>query len=187
MLIIFLSIIAVWTLLTLWVEKAGAARHWSFGDPSLEDRALVIFDPDPFYNLDEQVCTRFARSLAGHHWYVDVRTTRDARLHTHTNYALYVFCANTYNWAPDWSVSRFIRKDIDLHSKKVVAITLGAGSTKQSMRKLENMIRSKSADLIQSRTFWLLRPNDDSRMKEKNVQVALSMVDDWAAEFSMVK
>ena len=55
----------------------------------------------------------------------------------------------------------------------MVAITLGSGSTTRSKRLLEAALREKGTRLLASETYWLLRPNDESRMEEPNVQVAL--------------
>lgn len=179
-----LGIIAVvWGLLTLWVEKQGPARTWDFGR-SGERTALLVYDPDPIYNLDEQVCKAFAQSLSEKGWYAGVKTVSAAAGVSTANYDLVVFCANTYNWAPDWAITRFIRRNDGLQGRNVVAITLGSGSTHQSKRKMEALLRAQHARLVDSRTFWLMRPNDESRSGEKNVAVALSMVHQWAEGIS---
>ena len=64
---IALGIIAVaWTALTFYVEKKGPAKRWRVGNDS-EQKVLIVFDPDPFYNLDEKVCMSFANALAEQH------------------------------------------------------------------------------------------------------------------------
>ncbi|MEL6141170.1 MAG: hypothetical protein AAFU67_06100, partial [Bacteroidota bacterium] len=96
---------------------------------------------------------------------------------------LYVFCANTYNYAPDWGVSRFIKTNHDLlKNKKVVAITLGAGSTESAQKKMEKLIRKKSANLLASKAYWLSRPNDESKPGENNVKVAIDMARKFGQE-----
>ena len=97
---------------------------------------------------------------------------------------LYVFCANTYNFRPDWAVSKFIRKQVDLAGKSVVAITLGSGTTGASQNVLETLIRDKKARLLDSRSLWLLRPNDESRMQESNVVVSVSMAYAWGEDIA---
>lgn len=68
-----------------------------------------------------------------------------------------------------------------------MAITLGSGSTNASKKAFEKIILKKEATLIDSKAYWLLRPNDESRMNEKNVQVAQSMVREWAKRLSNEK
>jgi hypothetical protein len=95
---------------------------------------------------------------------------------------LYVLCANTYNWAPDWAINRYVKSHSLLANKKVVAITLGGGTTARSKKLFENIIMSKNANLIDSKTFWLWRPNDESRMNEKNTKVIIDIVKQWVKE-----
>jgi hypothetical protein len=45
-------VIAGWTALTLYVETTGSSKQWVFESVNAKKTALVIFDPDPFYNLD---------------------------------------------------------------------------------------------------------------------------------------
>ena len=180
MLYFILIIILVWTGLTLWVEAEGPERNWQSGNDTKGRKALIVFDPDPIYNLDEQVCQAFARVLADNGWFVQTFTVKAAKKKLLTDYDLYLFCANTYNWAPDWAITRYIKKHLDITGKKTISITLGSGSTKRAKRIFENTILDKGGHMADSRTFWLLRPNDESRIKEKNVIVALSEVEEWA-------
>jgi hypothetical protein len=94
---------------------------------------------------------------------------------------LYILCANTYNWSPDWSVGNFIKNELP-NKKDVVAITLGAGTTGRSKRILESLIKDKGGKLIDSRTFWLWRPNDESAIQESNVSLVISLTKQWAED-----
>lgn len=174
-----LAIGAVWTFLTVWAERTGSKRSWQLGSQTAKKRALIIYDPDPFYNLDEQVSRSFGQALADGGMRVTVATVAAASEADNQPMDLYVFCANTYNFRPDWAVSDFIRKQTNLDSKSVVAITLGGGSTGASQKALETLIRSKKANLLDSHSLWLLRPNDESRMQESNVAVSVSMAYSW--------
>lgn len=177
-------IMAAWLILTLWAEAKGKAKQWHIGNPSSTKKVLIIYDPDPFYNLDQQVCQAFAEGLtASDSMDITISTVAAAGNITNQEFSIYVFCANTYNWRPDWAVSRFVKNHRQLKGKPVVAITLGSGSTRASQKALERMIRNKEANLIGSRSFWLLRPNDETR-KEKNVKVAVSMVKEWAKQIA---
>ena len=46
------------------------------------------------------------------------------------------------------------------------------------------MILDKKANLLDSRPLWLMKPNDESRAKESNVTVAVSMAYSWGAEIA---
>jgi hypothetical protein len=57
-------VIIGWTGVTVYVERTGPAKLWTFESANSKKAALVIFDPDPFYNLDEHVCISFGKALA---------------------------------------------------------------------------------------------------------------------------
>lgn len=179
-----LAIGAVWGLLTIWAESVGPKRSWQLGSQTAKRRALIVYDPDPFYNLDEQVSRSFGEALAHEGMHVTIATVAAAHDVDNQKIDLYVFCANTYNWRPDWAVSDFIQKRVNLEGKSVVAITLGGGSTEASQKALETLIRAKKANLLESRSLWLLKPNDESRMKESNVAVAVSMAHSWGEKIA---
>jgi hypothetical protein len=180
--VIIISII--WTLLTLWVESKGPARSWELGDKSSLKTALIVYDPDPFYNLDEQISKKFGEALAHHGMHVTVATVAAAGKLNVQTYDLYVLCANTYNWRPDWALTNFAEDELMLKNKSTVAITLGSGSTEESQQALEELIVEKNGDLIGSRSLWLMRPNDESRMEESNVAVSVSMAYTWGEEIA---
>ena len=161
-------------MLTLLVQIYGPEKSFQFGERIATQNALVVYHPDLFYNLDEQICKGFAEGLARQNWLVDVATVKAAKK-MEVEYDLYVFCANTYNWAPDWAISNFIKSHPNLEAKPAVAITLGSGSTGRAKRLLESQIKAKKAKLIDSQTYWLMRPNDETRMGESNVNVAIDM------------
>ncbi len=179
-----LAIGAVWTLITVWAERTGPKRSWQLGNPTAKKRALIVYDPDPFYNLDEQICRSFGQALADNGMRVSVATVAAAEISAHQPTDLYVFCANTYNWRPDWAVSDFIRQEQHLAGKSAVAITLGGGDTGASQKALETLISDKKADLLDSRSLWLLKPNDEARGTESNVAVSVSMAYAWGEEIA---
>jgi hypothetical protein len=176
-------ILIIWLLLSIWAEAEGPAVEKQSGNATTPRKALIVYDADPFYNLDEQVCTAFAEALAQNGFYCNVATVAAAKNNSAT-YQLYVLCANTYNWAPDRAVQGFIKSKKMPEGASVVAITLGSGSTESSKRKLERLITNHNYKLLDSKTFWLLRPNDETRMDEKNTKVALDLVKQWAKQIA---
>ena len=180
---IVVFILVAWFILTMWVEAEGPKKSWKFGVlPSSNDQILIVYDPDPFYNLDEQVCRSFGQAMADSGLHGMVATVSAAKELKDRDFAVYVLCANTYNWQPDWSVTSFIKKEITIKAKPVIAITLGSGSTEWSQKSFEKTIIGNGGLLIDSKSLWLLRPNDELRMKETNAGVAKSIVYDWALE-----
>jgi hypothetical protein len=128
----FIVLITGWAVLTLVVQKPGPKRNWDFGNSTTSKKVLIVFDPDPFYNLDEQVCLAVAQVLADSGFNVKVTSVSAAYESNPGSFDAYVFCANTYNWAPGWELTRFIKHQKSLNRKPVVAIALGAGTTMTS-------------------------------------------------------
>lgn len=111
--------------------------------------------------------------------YVRVVTVRSARALPDQSFDLCVFCANTYNWRLDWAVSNFINKQVVLKDKPVVVTTVGSGSTAAAQKALEKLIGDRGGQRLDSRSLWLLRPNDESRPEESNLKVSVSMAYAW--------
>jgi hypothetical protein len=170
-----------WGALTLVAEIRGPKKSWDLGDSSAKESVLIVYDPDPFYDLDQQVCLAFADVLTNEGMKVKVASVSAAEESNFSNFNGYVFCANTYNWAPDWALTKYIENQESLNKKPVIAITLGSGSTKRSQTKLEQLVIRKGGNIIDSHSLWLMRPNDEARMEEPNIQVAISIVRNWAA------
>lgn len=166
------AFLVVWAILTIWAEQPRIAPGMDFGPADSRLHAWVVYNPDPFYNLDRQVCEAFASAMAGAGWHVRVRTLADSPTDFRSGTDLFAVCANTYNWAPDRPSLRFIADAVGLEGKPAVAITLGSGSTSRSKRLLESALSQKKARVLLSETYWLMRPNDEARMEDPNVEVA---------------
>lgn len=171
---VIVIILMFWGILTIWAQYGGKQKSQSIGNKNSKRKALIIYNADPIYNLDEQICKSFAEGLSKNGFSSKITTVKLIK-NTNSDYDLYVFCADTYNWAPNWNITNFIKSHKNLSGKKVIAITLGSGSTERSQRKLEEVLKEKKVNLLDSKSYWLLRPNDETRMKEKNTAVANDM------------
>jgi hypothetical protein len=177
-------ILIVWCLLTAWAESRGPASLSKSGPSTAALSALLLYDPDPFYNLDEQVCLAYARGLTENGWKVTIATVAAAENIRDSSFTLYVLCANTYNWAPDRAITGFIQQKNSIRNRSVVAITLGGGSTERSKRIMDDEIRKAGGILVDSKTFWLWRPNDRARLKEPNVPITVDLVKQWSVKLA---
>lgn len=178
-------IAVIWVGLTLWVEMDGPAKSWQVGEEQWTRSALLVYDPDPIYDLDRQVCQAFAEGLAEQGIRSTVATVAAAEDIELARPDLFVLCANTYNWRPDRSIVHYVERTASLKGASVVALTLGSGSTEAAQRAFEERIRAVGARIIASRSSWLMRPNDEARMEEGNVAVAIDMTRRWAAELDV--
>lgn len=162
----------LWTALTIWVEIEGPAKWTQLGSPVDSLKVLVVYDPDPIYNLDEQICNEIARGIASGNIEVIVASVAATHENIIANFDAIVVCANTYNWAPDWAITRFIKSNPQFETLPVVAVTVGSGSTSASHHRLNKLLGSRGADVIDEHEWWLMRPNDKLRMEEENVKIA---------------
>ncbi len=177
-------VLAGWFCLTLYVEQKGPAKQWKLGSATGR-KALITYDPDPFYNLDEQVCLSFGKALAEQKMNVTIATVAMAETMQADTFAVRIYCANTYNWRPDWSITSFVRHSLTGRSDVTsAAITLGAGSTEASQNSFENVIVNAGGKLEASYSLWLWRPNDEKKMQEPNVEIAVAMAHDWGNELA---
>ncbi len=181
-LVILGSTLIVWIVLTVVVGKKGPEKVAVIGMPNAGHKALIVYDPDPIYNLDEKISKSFAEGLSEKGWVSKVVTVAAAKNFEKEFFDLYVFCANTYNWAPDRAIRNHIKNNDYLQGEHVVAITLGSGSTKRSQRLLEDLIKQKDAILIDSRTFWLMKPNTESKTKRSNSKIAVEKANNFGKE-----
>jgi len=177
-------ILLIWLVLTLWVQQSRPAASWSTVLEESRGTALIIYNPDPIYNLDAQLAGAFAEGLKKSGWTATVTSYETFQDSVPLGHNLYVIIANTYNWAPDWPTRHFIEKATWLEGESVAALTLGSGSTERSRRLLEEVLQMQRVDLIDSRTYWLLRPNDDFREDEPNVEVARQLVRQFAGDLA---
>ncbi|NNF81992.1 MAG: hypothetical protein HKM99_04565 [Flavobacteriaceae bacterium] len=172
-------VLLVWTGLTIWGQYSGKDFIYEFKAETELGSALIVFNPDPVYNLDEQVCKSFATGLQERNISSTVATVKSAMEQINDDFDLYVFCVNTYNWTPDWRLTNYIKEHPNLENARVIALTVGAGATMRAQRKLEWHLSDKGADLLGSEMYWLLKPNDENRMKERNVVVANELALDF--------
>lgn len=178
-------VIVGWTVITIYVEKTGPAKRLTLGTGQGKS-ALIVYDPDPFYNLDEQVCLAFGKAMANDGMTVTIVTVAAARtFKPEVPYDVLIYCANTYNWRPDWSITNYIEGHTSANSNTpIVAITLGAGSTESSQRNFEKTIISSGGKLLESYSLWLWRPNDETKTRQSNVDIAVAMAREWATQIS---
>lgn len=170
-----------WFALTVWVQFAGKQYSNNVTDRLSSARALIVYKPDPIYDMDKQLCSSLALGLKKHGFSSRIITTG---LVSDEDFDadLYVVCTNTYNFAPDWKMSNFIQRPEIKTTVPVAAMTLGAGSTKRAKRLWDKKIQSNKLNLVDSREFWLMKPNNEESTEERNVALACHMTMQWGEE-----
>lgn len=183
-LVSFTVLYALWIFFTTWADVGGNDIDMQYTADNERAKTLIVYNSDPMYNLDEQVCKAFAEGLKEKGISSNLVTNNNIAPYVYQYFDLYVFCANTYNFSPDSGIKKAVKRIQNIANKPTVAITLGAGSTKSSQKKFEYFLKCRDINVIDSRSFWLKRPNDSSRLDEDNVAVAKDKASQWAIEIA---
>lgn len=175
-------LVGVWGILTWSVQKERPARVTTYGFDDCTHQALIVYNPDPMYNLDEQVCRAFAKGLVSQNWTATVATVSGAKQLNPTDFNLLVVCANTYNFAPDKVVMNYIAEH-NLTAVKAVGMVVGSGTTEQAKKRLQAALAKARVELLSMEDYWLLRPNDETAPAElSNVEVAIQQAQTLGSE-----
>ena len=136
------------------------------------EAALVLYHPSRDAGFSDDLSLALAHGLAEAGLTVH-RSTVTRQTPTRPDaYALIAVVSNTYYWTPDLPTLRFLRR-AQLQGMSTLGLIGGAGSTARAERLLAEGLDGTGGDLIETRSFWLLRPNDESRLDEPNRKVAL--------------
>lgn len=174
-------LIVAWVTLTAVVEREAKYKLESLGGEGR--RALVLYHPSREARFSDDLSMAVAAGLQSAGFSVERATITEQ---TPTNLERYQFLAvvsNTYNWAPDWPTMRYLKR-VRLDGTAAVGVIGGAGSTGRSERLLAEALRATGAKVLGTRSFWLWRPNDETRMEEPNRKVGLDLARRFAADIA---
>jgi hypothetical protein len=165
---------------TVWVQRESGYRvdHLSDGGGM---RALVLYHPSRDAAFSDDLSLAVAEGLAAAGLAVDRATLTSLTPERPGGYAIVAVVSNTYYWAPDRPTLRYLRR-ARLEGTPVLGIIGGAGSTRRSERLLEAALEGAGATVLGTRSYWLLRPNDDTRTDESNRDVALELARQFARD-----
>lgn len=144
-------------------------------------RALVLYHPSRDARFGDDLSLAVARGFQDAHLSVDRATMTGDTPPSPAGYAIIAVVSNTYYWTPDRPTLRYLRR-ARLEGTPVIGLMAGAGSTGRAERILEEALRATGAQAVETRSFWLLRPNDESRPHESNRALATDLAQSFAAE-----
>lgn len=137
-------------------------------------RALVLFHPSRDARFSDQISEALAEGFKDAGLTVDRTTLTRTTPGAPEGYAIIGIVSNTYYWAPDRPTRRYLDR-ANLSGLPSLAIIGGAGSTGRAERMLGQALRDAGATVLGTRSVWLWRPNDESRMDEPNRGLALEI------------
>jgi hypothetical protein len=167
-----LALALAWAIISIIVELEGAYTLETLGRGTGKGRALVLYHPSRDAHFSDELSLAFAEGLTAAGFAVD-RATLTAATPAHPEgYALIGIVSNTYYWTPDLPTLHYLDR-ARLDGMAVVGLIGGAGSTGRAQRVLKAALDRTGATVLGAQSFWLWRPNDESRLSERNRAVAL--------------
>lgn len=155
---------------TVSVEFASPYRSESLGGAG-QKRALVLYHPSRDAHFSEELSLAVAAGFKAAGLSVERATMSNRTPADPQGYAIIAVVSNTYFWTPDLPTLRYLKR-ATLDSVPAIGVIGGAGSTGRSQRLLAAALRRTGARVLDTRSFWILRPNDESRIHEPNRAVA---------------
>ena len=170
-----------WAVISIVVERESEYVLETLGGGAGRGKALVLYHPSRDAHFSDDLSLALAQGLMGAGFEVDRATVTSTTPPRPSGYALIGVVSNTYYWTPDLPTLRYLRR-ARLEGLPVVGVIGGAGSTARSRRVLEEALRGTGAAVIHVRSFWLWRPNDETRPNKPNRQVALDLAKQLGTE-----
>jgi hypothetical protein len=135
-------------------------------------RALVLYHPSRDAHFSDDLSMSFSEGLISSGFSVERATITEDTPVEPNGYMLIAVVSNTYYWTPDLPTLHYLDR-ARLDGIPVIGIIGGAGATGRSERLLREALARTGADVLHTQSYWLFRPNDESRMDEANRAVAL--------------
>ncbi len=145
--------------------------------------ALLVYHPGRRGFL-HSVVQAFAGSLVSGGWRVEITTASHQAPTDLLGYDLLVLGGPTYFWTPVRPIRAYVRGLGDLEGEPTVTIVTGFGSTGRSKSILEALVQEANGKLVNSLTFFKLRPNDEEDPRP-NREVAMEMATRAGAAISV--
>lgn len=158
--------------LTVYVEVEAPYRLETLSEG--EPRALVLYHPSRDARFSDEVSLALAEGLKEAGLSVDRATLTRRTPAAPQGYARIIVVSNTFYLTPDMPTLSYLKR-AQLAGAPVVGVILGNGGTERAQRMLEAALRGAGADVVQMRAFWIMRPNDETRLHEPNRKVALDL------------
>lgn len=144
-------------------------------------KALILYHPSRDTRFSDDLSLALAQGLHQGGVQVDRATMSPGTPDAFHSYRLIAIVSNTYYWTPDLPTLWYLRR-AHLKSNALIGLIGGSGATDRAKEILAQSLRDTGSTLIGVRSFWLLRPNDKSRLSEPNRGVALDLARQFGRE-----
>ena len=164
----FLAVLAVVSVRVQIPAPAKIETLFSTGSP----RVLILYHPSRDTGFSDDLSLAFAKGLGDAGMAVDRATLNAATPISPIGYAGIAVVSNTYYWTPDLPTLWYLGR-ARWNNLPAVALIGGAGATHRSQKMLNLAVSAAGGRLLYSQSYWLLRPNDESRNDASNRSIAL--------------
>lgn len=175
-----LILLAGLTVVTITFEVESAYKQESLGGEG-HAKALVLFHPSRDARFSDDLSMALADGLIAAGYAVRRATLTQDTPGAPSEYALIAVVSNTCWWTPDLPTLRYLAR-ARFDGIAVIGLIGGAGVTGRSRRMVDEALHQTGAKVMQTRSFWLFRPNDEARMSEDNRAVALDLAKRFGEE-----
>jgi hypothetical protein len=166
--------------LTVAVEIESTYKHEILSDGTA-NRALILFHPSRDAHFSDDLSISLAEGLKAAGFSVHRATLTSDTPSAFEGYELIAVVSNTYWWTPDLPTLSYLER-ARFNGVNVIGVIGGGGATERSQRMLDEALHKTGANVVGTRSLWLWRPNDESRMTEPNKQVALQLAKVFGVE-----
>ncbi|MGB8327297.1 MAG: hypothetical protein WCE48_06930 [Steroidobacteraceae bacterium] len=165
--------------ISIVVEREGQYRFEHLGGGN-QARALVLFHPSRDAHFSDELSQALGNGLKQAGLSVDRATLTNLTPAEPKGYVLIAVVSNTYYWTPDIPTLRYLGR-ARFGATPVIGLIGGGGATARSQRMLDAALRQAGGRVLQTRSFWILRPNVETRLHEPNRKVALDLARQFGA------
>ena len=141
--------------------------------------ALVLYHPG-LSDLQLALSDAFVARLVARDWRVTRTTTSASAPIDLDTFDLLALGVHTYWWAPDGPTRRYLARAGDLRGTPVVVLLSALGAADRAAKRSAELVTRHGGWLLEVRTFYVLRPNDESDARPNRV-VALERAGELAA------
>jgi hypothetical protein len=138
-------------------------------------RVLIIYHPSYIDRFQQELTAAFAEGAAAHGVGVDRITAQKGILTPELleQYKAIVIGTNTYYWMIDRPSTRALKSLHSLKHKTCYGLITGFGATENATSELNEYFKNLECEEQVVSSFWVMKPNDESRLDEDNKSVAI--------------
>jgi hypothetical protein len=162
--------------ITAYVETEANYRHETISGTG-SPKVLVLYHPSRDAGFSDEVSLAVAQGFKDAGLAVDRATMTGKTPASPQDYALVAVVSNTYWSHPDIPTMGYLGR-ARWHGMGAIGLMCGAGSTTSAEHRLKEALQKSGATVLAMRSFWVFRPNDESRRDQPNRDVARQLAHD---------